>query len=165
MEKLGIEPVQLLTQAINFTIMMVILTKFLYGPITRALDQRKKKIAEGLAAAEKMKLEAEKMEKKKDEILGRARDEARQIVEASKTEGKRVEAEIIEKAHKEAGDIIEKGKKDLVSERSEMERALKDETVTLAKSMAQKVLEDSLTSKEQKAILDKKIHTIVKKLS
>lgn len=165
MEKLGIEPVQLLTQAINFTIMMVILTKFLYGPVVRALEARKKKIEEGLAAAEKMKLEAEKTEKKKEEILSRARQEARAIVEAAKKEGKHVEEEIVEKAHAEARDIVEKGKIDLVGERVEMERSLRDEAITLAQTMAQKALEDSLTNKEQKAILEKKIGSIVKHLS
>lgn len=162
MEKLGIEPVQLLTQALNFTIMMVILTKFLYGPVTRALEARKKKIEQSLADSEKIKLELEKTEKKKADVLAQARSEARQIVEAGKKEGKRVSEEIVEKAHAEARDILEKGKRDVQSERAEMEMKLRDETITLAQQFAAKVLEDALSAKEQRAILSKKIHLITK---
>ena len=54
MEKLGIEPILLLTQVINFTILVVVLTKFLYKPILKMLDERKKKIEEGLTLSREM---------------------------------------------------------------------------------------------------------------
>lgn len=165
MDKLGIQPIALLTQTINFVIIMVILTKFLYKPVTKALAERKKKIEEGLEASEKAKLELEKTEKKKIEILGKARVEAQAIVEAGRGQGKRVEKEIIEKAQEEAKALVEKGKKDVEAQYLEMEKRLKAETVVLGKNIAQKILEDTLTGTSQKAIIDKKIQTIIKKFS
>ncbi|MCL4338932.1 hypothetical protein M1271_04545, partial [Patescibacteria group bacterium] len=64
MEKLGVEPFQLLTQLFNFFLMVFILTKFLYKPITKKLEERKKKIEEGLEYADRMKSEMEKSDKK-----------------------------------------------------------------------------------------------------
>ena len=74
MENLGIQPVPLLLQAINFLLLLFILKKYLYKPILKALEDRKKKIEEGLAYSEKMKAEAEKSEKKREEIISRAKE-------------------------------------------------------------------------------------------
>src|SRR3989344_5068928 len=136
MDKLGIEPTQLLFQAINFTIMVVVLTKLLYNPILRALNERKRKIAEGLAYTEKMKKEEEKLEKKRQEVVDKAKDEAQKI--------------------------IEKGKKDIELERVEMEQKLRDETIEVAEAMVTRLLENILTEKNQKALIEKKLAQIAK---
>ncbi len=73
MEKLGIDPVMLVTQIINFAILAFILTKFLYKPILKLLDERQKKIAEGLELSQKMKLKEEEIQKEKEPVLHKAK--------------------------------------------------------------------------------------------
>lgn len=163
MEKLGIEPIQLFTQTINFILMVVILGKFLYKPILKILEERRKKIAQGLAEGEKIKLELEKTEKKKADILAKARVEAKSIVEEGKTAGKRLEAEIISKAHLEADSIIAKSKEDIRRERQDLEQKLKSETVVIAEEMVRRLLSGVLTPEYQKKIIDKKLSLIAKK--
>src|SRR3989338_5818789 len=162
MDKLGIEPTQLFFQAINFTIMVVVLTKLLYNPILRALNERKRKIAEGLAYTEKMKKEEEKLEKKRQEVVDKAKDEARKIIEEGKEAGNKLKEDIVKKAHAEAQDIIEKGKKDIELERVEMEQKLRDETIEVAEAMVTRLLENILTEKNQKALIEKKLAQIAK---
>ena len=58
MDALGINLPGLLTQLISFTILVLILYKFLYGPITNMLDQRADRIKESLEAAERARDEA-----------------------------------------------------------------------------------------------------------
>lgn len=157
MEQLGIEPIQLLTQVFNFILMLIVLTKILYKPITRALDERRKKIAEGLEYAEKMQRELEKNEQKRQEIIQKAKEEARKIIEDGKKSGKKIEVDIIQKAHQEARAIIEKGKKELDLEHSEMEKQLRKQTVEIASSMALQVIQQVLTESDHKAIIDKKL--------
>ena len=89
MEKLGIEQIQLLLQTFNFVVMAVLLTKFLYKPILKSLSDRRKKIAEGLLFAEKIKKEEEKTENKRQEVLAKAREESRKIIEEGKQAGKK----------------------------------------------------------------------------
>ena len=162
MEKLGIEPIQLLLQTFNFVVMAVLLTKFLYKPILKSLSDRRKKIAEGLLFAEKIKKEEEKTENKRQEVLAKAREESRKIIEEGKQAGKKDEAEIIKKAHQEASQIVEKGKRDVEVERSTIEKGLQKQTIEIAALMVEKVLQDSLDQKLQKAILDKKLKDITK---
>lgn len=157
MEKLGISPIQLIAQIINFVIMIVVLKKLLYQPILTALENRRKKIEEGLNYSEKMKQELEKVEKKKTEILEEAKKEARGVLEDSKKTAEGVRIEILEKAQTEAKAIIEKGKKDVEQERKDMEYRLELETVEVASQMAAKALEDVLTAADQKTIIEKKL--------
>lgn len=165
MEQLGVEPIQLLTQIFNFLVMAFLLTKILYKPIVKSLEERRKKIAEGLAYSEKMKDEAEKNEKKRVEVVNKAKVEAREIIEEAKKSAKSVEADIIKKAHIEAENILEKSRKELDLEKSEIERQLSGKTVEIASNMVRKVFEQVLSEKEQKLILDKKIKDISKFLS
>lgn len=160
MDKIGVEPVALLTQIINFLLMVLILSKILYKPILKMLDERKKKIEEGLKYTEKMQLEMEKLEKKKAEVLDKAREEVKKIVEEGKKAGKSVEADIIKSAHEEAKQIIESGKKEIDSEKAKMLKNLHRETVDVSVRMAEKILKDVLSQEDQKLIIDKKLKQI-----
>lgn len=162
MEKLGIEPVQLVMQIFNFLVMVFVLTKLLYKPILKKLDERKRKIEEGLAYTEKMKQEAEKTELKRTEVINRAREEARKIVEEGKKSGRRVEEQIIEKAQKEAKTILEKGQKEVENEREEIEKKLRFQTVAIATTLVETLLGEMLKDKEQQAIINKKIQQLAK---
>lgn len=164
MDKLGIEPMQLLLQAFNFVVLVVLLSKFLYKPILKVLEERKKKIAEGLAFTERAKLEEEKAEKKRQDIIDKAKEEAKKIVDEGKVAGKKIEAEITQKAHKQSLEILEKGKRDIELERQDMEKRLKNKTVEIAEAMVTHLLRDVLTEKNQIKIIEKKLIEVSKKV-
>ncbi len=162
MEKLGIEPIQLLTQVFNFAVMVFLLGKFLYKPILQGLEKRRQKIAEGLEYAAKMQEERELNEKKREEIIKKAKVEAQKIIEESKKIGRQVEADLTEKAQKETNAILAKAREELVMEKSEMERELRVQTVELAKTWVEAVLRETLGTKSQQTIINKKIADISK---
>ena len=162
MDKIGVEPVALLTQILNFLLMVFILTKILYKPILKMLDERKKKIEEGLKYTEKMQLEMMKLEKKKAEILDKAHEEAKKIVEEGKKAGKNLEADIIRLAHEEAKHVIESGKKEVNSEKAKMLKTLHRETIDISITMVEKILKDVLSPEDQKSIIDKKLKQIAR---
>ncbi len=162
MEKLGIELPQLLTQVVNFTIMVFVLTKFLYKPILKTLEERKRKIEEGLKFTEKVKEEIEKTEKNRQEIMDKAKTEARQIIEETKNSAKRLESEIITKAHKEAEEILIKGRKELEQEKIEMEKAVSKHTVDIAAHMVEKLLNKMLSKEDHEALIEKKLREIAR---
>src|SRR3989344_6164282 len=101
MDKLGVELPLLLTNIVNCTIMLLILTKLLYKPIFKALKDRKEKIEEGLRASQKAQEDAEKMQKKKDELLVEAREEGRSLIEEAKKEGKHLKEELLKEGKDE----------------------------------------------------------------
>ena len=70
---LGINLPGLLTQIVSFLILFVVLYKVLYGPVTRMLDERSKRINEGLEAAERAKEEAASSAERSSSIISRTR--------------------------------------------------------------------------------------------
>lgn len=143
---------QVLFQAVNFGIIMFVLNKYLYKPVKEMLENREKKINEGLAAAERnLKAEADVEKRKKDE-LGKARREAAKIIADAKIEAKKQAEAYLEKAKaeakKEAGHILDAAQTSVKEEKRALQSSLKDLVVETTK----KLLAETLTAKEVEKI-------------
>jgi F-type H+-transporting ATPase subunit b len=157
MEKLGIEPMLLLAQIVNFTIVVVVLSKFLYKPILSMLEKRKKEIEEGVKLAAKAREDEAKIGEKKEHMLSMTRKEAQEILEEARKQAKAEERDIVAQAHKEAEAILEKGKEDAARMKVEMEKSVRDSAVELATAMTKKLLSGALSSAEQHKLIAKSV--------
>jgi len=157
MDKLGIEPKLLIAQIINFLIIVFVLSKLLYKPILNMLAKRKKEIEEGLKLTEKMRLEEEKFNEKKQKMLETTRGEAQAILEESRKQAKEEEKEIIATAHKEADVIIAKGKAEVESERIVMEKGVTNRAIELAVSMSKRLLTGVMSNEDKHKLITKHV--------
>lgn len=162
MEKLGIELPLLLTQIVNFTIMLVILTKLLYKPLLKSLEARRKKIEEGLMFAEKTKQQEEKLVQKKQEMIKEARDEAKVIFENTKKEAQKMKEELVEEGKHEVEGMKTKLLKEMEAREEKMERELMSQTVDIASSMVTRLLGDILGSDEQHKLIHRELQKLEK---
>jgi len=105
LSSLGIDWKLLLAQAVNFLILLFILSKLLYKPIVNLLEERKNKIEKGLADAEKSKNNLEKAELDAEKIREKAYKESNEILENAKNEATEETKKIVSKAEKQAEDI------------------------------------------------------------
>ncbi len=144
----------LLGQAIAFVIFVWFCMKFIWPPLTKALQDRQKKIADGLAAAERGE---------QDKKL--AQERATQEMKKAKAQA----AEIIAQAQKRAGVIVEEGKGDartegerlLTAARAEIDletnrarEQLREQVAKLAVAGAQKILQREIDAAANKDIVD-----------
>ena len=157
MDKLGIEPKLLLGQIVNFTIIMVVLSKFLYKPILDMLEKRKQEIAKGLELTEKMKDEEEKLMVKKQKMLEVARKEASDILDEARKQAKEEEKDIIATAHKDADAIVLKGKADAEALRVTMEKSVEQSAIALAVSISERLLTGVLSADDKHKLIAKHI--------
>ncbi len=162
MEKLGIQLPLLLTQIVNFSIMLAVLTKLLYKPILKGLRQRQEKIAAGLAFSEKAKVEEEKLAKKRQELLEEARQESKKIFEEAKKEAKKIKDEIVASGKVELDVLKTRIEKELASKRDEMEKEITGQTVEIAGEMVKRLLKDILTKADQHQMIARKLKEIEK---
>ncbi len=163
MEKLGIEPARLIMQVINFTVLVVLLAKFLYRPILKLIEERKEKIKEGLELAEKMKEEKEKLVKLREKEVDKGKEEAIKIIQEAKKEAKILAEKMIADAQIAAQVEVEKRRKEIEGERLKLEGDLRREAVEMAAVMAEKVVEDLLHDENnQRKLIEKQIHAIAK---
>ena len=162
MEKLGIEPSLLLAQLINFSIIVVVLTRFLYKPILGMLAKRKKEIEEGLAITERMRAEEEKFGLRKEKLLAEARKEARVILDDAKKQGKDIGNELVSAAHKEAGEIMHKAKQEAVATHESLSGEIRKEAVELAATMARRLIVGVLSPADQHKLISKQLSDLGK---
>jgi F-type H+-transporting ATPase subunit b len=162
MEALGVELQLLLTQIVNFTILLVVLTKLLYKPILKALKERRKKIEEGLAYAERAKLEEEKLTRKRDELLKETREEARVIVENAKKEGKTLKEDLVAEGRSEVEKLREKMEKELASKYEKLESQLAGKTVDIAAAMVSRLLPELVTGETQHKLIERELKKLDK---
>ncbi|GAA5174861.1 F0F1 ATP synthase subunit B [Niveibacterium umoris] len=114
----------LFAQLVVFFVLALVTMKFVWPPIAKALDERAKKIADGLAAADKAKTDLVLAEKKVVDELRKARESATDVragaekqaaalIDEARGEAARIVAAAREAAEKEAGAAMQKAKEGL----------------------------------------------------
>ena len=144
----------LIAQMIVFLILIWVTMKFIWPPLTQAMDARAKRIAEGLSAAEKARKDLADADARVQDEIRKARSEA---------------TAIIDKAHQQAGQIIEKAKQDAIVEATRQKATaaadiesmahrareeLRGQVASLAVSGAEKILKREIDANAHKALLD-----------
>ena len=102
----------LVAQIINFLILFFVLSKLLYKPLLKILDERKRKIEDSLKGARKIEERLAKLEEKEKDVLrsafAKADEEKDKIVEIAQEEKKRIISEAKQAGEKEVQKAIEK---------------------------------------------------------
>jgi F-type H+-transporting ATPase subunit b len=130
----------LIVQMIVFAILVWFTMKFVWPPITAALDERAKKIADGLSAADKAKADLAVANKRVDEQLSAARDDAaKRLADAERLAQSMVE-EAKGRASEEAAKIIAAAKAEAEQEIVKAREALRDQVAVLAVKGAEQIL-------------------------
>ncbi len=139
---------QVLFQIFNFGVVMYLLNKVLYKPVLKMLDERAKKINEGMAQADKNIKAADESEKSKKSEIAKARKEASVILSTAEKEAKakadKIIAEAKAKAKAEAAAMMDSAAKEIESNKAKADKAI----ATLATKQAQLALGGSLSAKE-----------------
>jgi F-type H+-transporting ATPase subunit b len=129
MEALGLDIKLLLAQVVNFLLLWFILSKFLYKPILKMLDERKKKIKDGLDNAVKIEQKLAGIEQKEKEILKSA------TVKAQKEE-----AELIALAKTQSVQIIETAKQSASRESQQALERIRAEELAVYERIKGKII-------------------------
>jgi F-type H+-transporting ATPase subunit b len=114
----------LIAQLVVFLLFVLFTMKFVWPPITKAIDERTKKITDGLTAADKAKIDLALAEKRVGEELRKAREsaagvrgvaekQAAVIVDEARTEASRIVAAARVAAEQEAAAVLQRVKEDL----------------------------------------------------
>lgn len=129
MQQLGISTGLLLSQIVNFTLLMVILRFVLYKPVLNMLDQRRERIAQGMRDAERVAAAAEEAEQDKAKVIDEARREAQEIRAQATRDTERIAQDIRARAEQEATEIRIKAQDDA---KKQVDAALSDANKQIA---------------------------------
>jgi F-type H+-transporting ATPase subunit b len=123
----GVDWPHLISQIVSFGIVCAVLYRLAYTPILRMLEARREQIAGGLANAEKIKAELERIETERLAILARAGDEGRQLIADARAAAARVEAAETRKATIAAEQILARAQEAAARDHARMLADLKKE--------------------------------------
>jgi F-type H+-transporting ATPase subunit b len=155
MEALGINLPGLITQILSFLILLFVLSKLLYKPVIKMLDERAERIKMSLSAAEKAKedvaLSAEKIEK---ELIS-ARQEGQKIIDQAKKLSEKFKDKEKSKALEEIESLIEKSKSDLEKETRVAINELRKNFSTLVLEAAEKVVDKEIDENIHAKLIEK----------
>jgi F-type H+-transporting ATPase subunit b len=146
-----------LAQLIAFALILYVLVRFMYNPVTNAMESRANTIRTGLAAAEEARKAAQDAQVKTDAQLAEARTQAQEILrQASQTAGG-LREQIIADAKSEAQKVIDRGRIEIDRERQAAVDELRKVTADLALLAATRVVENSLDSADNRRLIEQAI--------
>lgn len=147
--------ITIIGQAIAFFIFVVFCMKYVWPPITAALAERKKKIAEGLDAADRAERDLQLAQEKATENMRKGKEEAAAIIEQANKRANQIIDEAKEKALEEANRVKAAKEAELEQEVNQAREALRSQVATLALAGAEKVLEASIDEKAHAQLVEK----------
>lgn len=155
MDALGISIPGLLTQLISFTIIALLLYKFLYGPITRMLDQRAEKIQSSLEAADRAAVEAASSAEKVEQEMVAARQQGQSLIAEAREAAGRLREQEESRAKEQVEEMLQKARADIQHERDAAVEEVRSEFAGLAILAAEKVVEQELDQARHQELIDR----------
>jgi len=130
----------LFLQAIVFAILVWFTMRYVWPPITKVLDERAQKIADGLAAADRAKLELASANKRVEDQLSQVRDESSKRLADAEKRAQAIVDEARAKAADEAAKIVAAAKADAEQQVIRAREALREQVAELAVKGAEAIL-------------------------
>jgi len=145
----------LVIQMIVFVILVGFTMRFVWPMLTSAMEERTRKIAMGLAAAEKGREELAAAEKRADAVLREARERAHQIVEQAQRRANDMLEQARTAASAEGQRVVAAAQQQIDLEASRVREALRRDVAQLVVETASKLLEREIDARAHADLIDK----------
>ncbi len=157
-DALGINGKILLAQFINFAVLVFVLWKFAYKPILKFLEDRRKKIQEGIENSELAVAKLAEVAKKERQVIVDAKKEALTLINEAKDNAEKRGHEIIKKAQEDAANVILKEREKFNQDKTEMFKEMKNNLSELVVLAVEKVIEEKMNSEKDSEIIKKALN-------
>lgn len=131
----------LIAQLVVFLLLAWFTAKFVWPPITKALDERAKKIADGLAAADRAKAELASANQQVEQELARSHEASAQRLHEAERRGAAMIEEARRKAEETGEGIIAQARAEAEQQLVKAREALRDQVAGLAVKGAEAILQ------------------------
>lgn len=146
--------ITLIAQMIAFILLIWFVNKVLWGPLSALMEARQKRIADGLAAAEKGKHEQEQAEERAKETLREAKEQASEVLAQAQKRASEIVEEAKENARDEGQRIIAAANAEIEREVNTARETLRTQVASVAVAGAERVLRREIDAKAHAEVLD-----------
>ena len=146
--------------SLAFVILLIVMWRFAYPMIRKAMEGRTEKIQNDIDSAETAKREAEELRAQYDSRLAEASAEARRIVEEARTDAERVRQERLAAIEPEIAERFSQAEADIAAARTRAMAEVRDEITALAVGAAGQVVMANLDAQAHQRLIDDYINRV-----
>ena len=143
-----------------FLLLVGILAKFAWSPISRGLEKREHHIAEQIAAAERANAEAKEMLAQYERKLASAQDEVRAIIDEARRNATHTQQQILAQARADAAAEMDRAKREVETAKDQALRELAETSAKLAVELAGKILRAQLDPNQHAQLVNEAVARI-----
>jgi F-type H+-transporting ATPase subunit b len=143
-----------------FVLLLAVLAKFAFGPITAAVEARERALEEAINAAKRDREEAALLLAEHRAALDASRAEGQKLIAEARAAAERVRAELVEQAHVEQARMLERARAEIEAERAKAIAALRREAVDLAILGAGKVINQNLDRDANRKLVESFLESV-----
>ena len=155
---LVVHPFWVLVSIVNFLVLLYLLQRFMWGPITRSLDARSARIREGIEHAEAARREREQLKAEVERMLTEARREGAAIAERTTAAAEAAALEIRAQGKAEGDRIRERARADAEQLHRQALAELRGEVASLAVLAAAKVLGREVDARRHAELIERSLN-------
>ncbi|MCL5261451.1 MAG: F0F1 ATP synthase subunit B [Gammaproteobacteria bacterium] len=152
--------ITLLGEVITFAVLIWVTMKYVWPPLAGAMEERQKKIAAGLEAAERGQKDLVLAQQKITEELRHAKNQATAIIDKAELEVNKLIEDGRAKAQIEGEKLIALAKNNIEHEVTKAKTILQKQTVEIAIKAAEKILQSKIDAGEQQKLIEQLIEEI-----
>lgn len=137
----------------TFLVLLLLLNRFAWKPLLKALDDRKATIEKSVDDAKRATAELQQVQEESARLLAQARAEAAGIVTRSRADADRFREEMRHKAQEDAAVIVKNAEKEIQLETARAVAQIRTEAVDLSVAIASKLLGRNITASDNEALI------------
>ncbi|MGL4593554.1 MAG: F0F1 ATP synthase subunit B [Thermoguttaceae bacterium] len=137
-----------------FVAVVLLLGKYAFGPIAKALDDREQGISDQIASANRANEEAKQLLMQYNEKLDASKDEVRLILDTARKDAQRISDGIIEKAKETAKIEQERAMKEIDAATTNALQSIAEKSAIMATTLAGKMIRAEITPDKHKNLID-----------
>jgi F-type H+-transporting ATPase subunit b len=152
---LGISGQAFIIQLITFLIAFLVLRQWAFKPILKVLDERRKRIEDGLRLGEQMEMEKAKLDERVSQELHKVRAEADRIITDAEATAKKTVQAAEDAARKRADEIVKSANEQIAYATKRERERLKQEIVELVSDVSEAIIGEKVDAKKDATLIDK----------
>jgi len=151
---LGIDWKLFVAQLANFGIVLFVLTKWVFKPLMKAVEERRGLIEQGLKDAQDSSAAKAKAQSEYEASVISTRREAARIIEEASASAEKLKGAMLAETKAEIAKVVEEGRARLAGEKERTVREAKKEVAGLVIASTEKVLSEVMDDKARRSLVE-----------
>ncbi|HTR82771.1 MAG TPA: F0F1 ATP synthase subunit B [Bacteroidota bacterium] len=157
---LDINPGLIIWTTLTFLILLFVLSKVAWKPLVNALHAREQGIRDALLKADEARRESERLLAENKAAMAKANEETSRILKEGRELAEQMKNDIVAKAREGARAMMDQAKEDIQREKETALLQLRSEVADLAVTAAEKIIDESLDEAKRKKLVDKTLQSL-----